>query len=217
MAMLFTHGWTQSGLVIRHLCGNPLCINYHHLEIGTPQQNSDDKKKHGTNRRTDRLEFSVKRRENHSIDFFSVNVLIKRQQPYFKGYDRNRCFDTPWLPKTYDGYPQIKKNDLPGKVNGAHRLLYALFVGPLSNNETVGHTCGNNGCMNPYHLYIDGYLSDDYLNDNFDKRRTIKSNHKFILADLRISSKDAAKIINCHLQTVVSWRIQNLGTSKKIC
>ena len=30
------------GLVIRHMCNNPICVNPHHLKTGTQQQNVDD-------------------------------------------------------------------------------------------------------------------------------------------------------------------------------
>lgn len=36
------------GAYVRHLCGNPPCINKRHLVWGTPKENADDKKLHGT-------------------------------------------------------------------------------------------------------------------------------------------------------------------------
>ena len=38
------------GMVTRHLCGNRLCINPNHLEIGTYKQNTADMIEHGTKR-----------------------------------------------------------------------------------------------------------------------------------------------------------------------
>lgn len=35
------------GLVVRHKCDNPTCINPEHLELGTPKENNDDKVKRG--------------------------------------------------------------------------------------------------------------------------------------------------------------------------
>ena len=35
------------GKQIRHLCGNPHCLEPKHLKIGTPKENADDKRKHG--------------------------------------------------------------------------------------------------------------------------------------------------------------------------
>jgi hypothetical protein len=41
-------GDIPEGLVIRHKCDNPSCINPDHLELGTVRQNFDDRKRHGT-------------------------------------------------------------------------------------------------------------------------------------------------------------------------
>ena len=43
----FLHPDALSGLVIRHKCDNPACINVEHLEPGTQQDNADDKVKRG--------------------------------------------------------------------------------------------------------------------------------------------------------------------------
>lgn len=41
-------GKLGNGEWVLHKCGNASCINPHHLYIGTPQQNQDDAKRHGT-------------------------------------------------------------------------------------------------------------------------------------------------------------------------
>lgn len=40
-------GEIPKGLVVRHKCDNPSCINPEHLELGTIQQNNDDRDKRG--------------------------------------------------------------------------------------------------------------------------------------------------------------------------
>lgn len=35
-------GDIPNGLVVRHMCNNPYCLNPNHLEIGTPQDNAND-------------------------------------------------------------------------------------------------------------------------------------------------------------------------------
>ncbi len=44
-------GPIPDGLVLRHLCGNPACVNPEHLEPGTALDNYNDAVKHGTMRR----------------------------------------------------------------------------------------------------------------------------------------------------------------------
>lgn len=40
-------GEIPKGMVVRHKCDNPLCINPEHLELGTHQDNTNDKIKRG--------------------------------------------------------------------------------------------------------------------------------------------------------------------------
>ena len=41
------HGNIPDGLVIRHKCDNPECLNLEHLELGTPKENTSDALKRG--------------------------------------------------------------------------------------------------------------------------------------------------------------------------
>lgn len=37
-------------------------------------------------------------------------------------------------------------------AKSAHRVAYALIIGPIPPGLTLDHLCGNKTCVNPYHL-----------------------------------------------------------------
>lgn len=44
------HGPIPAGLVVRHRCDTPTCVNPDHLELGTQKQNVEDRDRRGRNR-----------------------------------------------------------------------------------------------------------------------------------------------------------------------
>lgn len=47
-AWMVTNGPIEPGLLIRHLCGVPACVNPEHLKPGTAKENAIDRNVHGT-------------------------------------------------------------------------------------------------------------------------------------------------------------------------
>lgn len=70
---------------------------------------------------------------------------------------------------------------IPGRgTQRAHRVSYAVFVGPLDDELTVDHTCRNTGCVNPAHLELVTF------DENLRRRRldvrgeTCPKGHEFV-------------------------------------
>lgn len=49
------------------------------------------------------------------------------------------------------GYGQIS---VGGRACWVHRVMFALFKGPIPAGETVHHTCTEPSCVNPDHLSL---------------------------------------------------------------
>jgi hypothetical protein len=49
------------------------------------------------------------------------------------------------------GYGQFR---MGRRAYWAHRISYALFVGPIPEGMTVNHKCRNSACVNPHHLEL---------------------------------------------------------------
>ena len=68
-----------------------------------------------------------------------------------------------WLAtKNQDGYGRVRRL---GKLESAHRVSYELYKGAFDKTKHVCHSCDNPGCVNPNHLWL-----GDYKSNNRDKQ-----------------------------------------------
>ena len=77
--------------------------------------------------------------QDYSLERFAAKVTVAP----------SGCWE--WTSKVQhrDGYGVAR---LGHKEISAHRLSYALFVGPLIEGLTIDHLCRNRICVNPEHL-----------------------------------------------------------------
>lgn len=61
-----------------------------------------------------------------------------------------------WLWYTTTMTPVYGRFYFNGKIIGAHRFSYELFIGPIESGKQILHRkeCGNRNCVNPNHLYM---------------------------------------------------------------
>jgi len=67
-----TNGEIKKGLVVRHKCNNPKCVNTKHLELGTPRDNAQDAVKAGTYR-------TAEKHHSSKLDWEKVRFIRKNE------------------------------------------------------------------------------------------------------------------------------------------
>jgi hypothetical protein len=64
-------------------------------------------------------------------------------------YEVNKAGCWVWNGPVFNGYGYMK---VAGRVRGAHRVSYELFVGAVPEGLQLDHLCRNRACLNPAHL-----------------------------------------------------------------
>jgi|688.fasta_scaffold403994_3 hypothetical protein len=89
-----------------------------------------------------------------------------------------------------DGYGVLY--DFRDKQNRrAHRLVYELFIGQITNNLFVCHSCNNKKCVNPNHLYLGDNKQNqiDAVRDGlFDKLQEKRNNRIIEMSDYEFNN-----------------------------
>lgn len=95
------------------------------------------------------------------------------------------CWEWKGAHKKPQGYGIVSAG---GRQLKAHRLVYAVLVGPVSNDVYVCHSCDNPPCCNPAHLYL-GTQSNNMIDRRErgrDNSRKGEAHHKAKLTDADI-------------------------------
>jgi len=214
MAAMLLLGNLISPYMVLHRCGNPNCLHPDHLYVGGPLENHRDKILHQLSK-ANAVELASPAQSEGVDILMPMPLTLSREAsllPAFSGFFPDTCFLAPWLPPTNDGYCQLSESSKSGAVVGAHRKIHLFFNGPLDKYDIVDHTCGDNKCLNPYHLFKSGQQeSRRDFNVAHDERCTVtESDMKLI----RNRSETVAGIAGCrgiHEQTVGNLRRAALG------
>lgn len=106
-----------------------------------------------------------------------------------------------------NGYGDLWRN---GKVIGAHKVSYELFVGKVPHGLDVCHRCDVRCCVNPHHLFV-GTRAEN-MQDCFAKGRTVSPAAKFSKEEVEkirsslTPSKELARELGVHYNTIYKIR-----------
>lgn len=202
--------------MVLHRCGNSRCHNPYHLYVGGDAENLRDRILHREAR--EQLEPLVAADGSgpsrvRTPPPLVLSAEVSRLDARFVGFTPDECFHADWLHPTFDGYRQLCETTHCGDVVGAHRKIYALFNGPLSRYDIVGHRCADHTCLNPYHLIIAGeHTSRRDFNARHDKRCKLTDAGLDMIADPTQRTAELARNLGLNPQTILSYRRELLGT-----
>ena len=101
--------------------------------------------------------------------------------------------------KNWCGYGKIYVN---GKTEGAHRISYQLYVGPIPDGLCVLHRCDVPSCVNPEHLFLG--TNKDNTQDMVKKGRSARGEAHW---SSKLTTKDVCNIrISNDIQIILAKR-----------
>jgi len=144
------------GMVLRHSCDTPFCVNPEHLTPGTYSQNTQEAHDRG------RFNSGVRWTREEALKFLTPFRELHAKTPA-----ESSIPGLPWnvadnIEKTAACWNWIGSNDMKlgygrvflagKKYVQAHRFVYEKLVGEIPRGLLLRHTCDNPSCVNPEHL-----------------------------------------------------------------
>ncbi len=96
--------------------------------------------------------------------------------------------------KDKGGYGTIRFRN---KQAYAHRLIYEIVCGKISEGLSVLHTCDNPSCVNPKHLFLG--TQQDNINDAVAKKRMAVGSHHGMSKLVENEAKEIRKLYSTGL------------------
>ena len=118
--------------------------------------------------------------------------ILPRKTPESRLLAMTAKTDGCWLWTGYvtvDGYGIIR---VGGRAQGAHRLAYELYVGPIPAGLEIDHLCQTRNCVNPEHL--EPVTREENARRAGERQTHCASGHEYTVDNTHRRGSDGARI-----------------------